>query len=73
MILTCHKVKDEIRRLSQRYADRMEEHSNILTKKLMRNVKTLCRLKRRLSLVLDWCDFIGHMPIGIYFSTFYNT
>jgi hypothetical protein len=32
--------KDEIRRLSQRYADRMEKHLNIFIKNFMRSVKT---------------------------------
>jgi len=47
-ISTCH-VKDEIKRFSQRYADRMEEHSNILAINLMRDAKTSRRLKRKLS------------------------
>jgi len=41
-------VKDEIKRLSQRYADRMEEHLNM--KNLMRSHaddKTPRRLKRK--------------------------
>jgi hypothetical protein len=42
-------VRDEIRKHSQRYADRMEKHPNILTKNLMRSVKTPRRRKRRLS------------------------
>jgi hypothetical protein len=46
--LNVSYVRDEIRRLSQRYADRMEEHPNILTKNLMRSVKTPRRVKRRL-------------------------
>jgi hypothetical protein len=41
-------VRNEIRKLSQRYADRMEEHLNIFTKNFMRSVKTPRRLKRRL-------------------------
>jgi len=41
-------VRDEIRRHSRRYADRMKEHPNILTKNLMRSIKTPRRLKRRL-------------------------
>jgi len=48
MILTCYMLcdRDEMRRFSQRYADRIEEHPNIFTINLMRNVKTSCRLKR---------------------------
>jgi len=41
-------VRDETRRLSQRYADRMEEHPNILTTNLTRNAKTPRRLRKRL-------------------------
>jgi len=41
-------VKDEIRRHSWRYADRMKEHLNILIKNVMKNVKTPYRLKKRL-------------------------
>jgi len=39
-------VKNEMKKLSQRYADVMEEHSSILA---MRNIKPLCGLKRKLS------------------------
>jgi len=41
-------IRDEIKRLSQRYADRMEEYPNIVATKLMKEVKTTHRLKRRL-------------------------
>jgi len=41
-------VRDVNKRLSQRYADRMEEHSNILAIKLMKEVKTTRRLKKKL-------------------------
>jgi len=41
-------VKDEIRRHSRRYVDRMKEHPNILMKNFMRNIKTPYKLKRRL-------------------------
>jgi hypothetical protein len=40
-------IRDEIKRLSQRYADRLEEHPNILTTNLMRNAKTTRKLQRR--------------------------
>jgi len=40
-------VGDEIKRLSQRYADRMEKHSNILATNLVKKVKTTRRLKRK--------------------------
>jgi len=39
-------VRDEIRRNSQRYADRMKEYPNILTKNFMKSVKTPRRLTR---------------------------
>jgi len=42
-------VRDEIKRLSQKYADRMEEHPNIFATNLMKEVKTIRRLKRKLS------------------------
>jgi len=32
-------VRDEIKRLSQRYADKMEEHPNILATNLMKQIK----------------------------------
>jgi len=40
-------VRDAIKRLGQRYADKTEEHSNTLATNLMKQVKT-CRLKRKL-------------------------
>jgi len=42
-------VRNEIKRLSQRYADRMEERFNIFATNLMKEVKTTRRLKRRLA------------------------
>jgi hypothetical protein len=42
-------VRDQIRKHSQAYADRMEKHPNILTKLFMRSVKTPRRLKGRFS------------------------
>jgi len=49
MILTLDPyVRDEIKRLSQRYTDRMEERSNIVATNLMKEVKTTRRLKRKL-------------------------
>jgi hypothetical protein len=36
-------VRDEIRKHSQRYADRMERHSNIFTELLMRSIHALKR------------------------------
>jgi len=39
-------VRNEIKKFSQKYADRMEEHLNILVTNLMRDVKTLHRLRR---------------------------
>jgi len=44
--LNVPHVRDEIKRLKQRYADRMEEHSNILGTNLIKKVKTTCRLKK---------------------------
>jgi hypothetical protein len=41
-------VRDEIKRFNQRYADRMKEHPNILTKNLMRSIKIQDSLKKRL-------------------------
>jgi len=41
-------VRDEIKRLNQKYADRLEEHPNILATNFMKQVKTTRRLKRRL-------------------------
>jgi len=42
-------VRNEIKRLSQRYADRMEEYRNIFAINLINKVKTTRRLKRKLS------------------------
>jgi len=47
-ISRCHTRRDEIKRLNQRYADRMEEHPNILAINLMKEVKTTRQLKRKL-------------------------
>jgi len=47
--LNVSYVRDEIKRFSQRYAHRMEEHPNILATNLMKQVKTTGRLKRKLS------------------------
>jgi hypothetical protein len=40
-------IRDEIKILSQKYADKMEDHRNILTINLMRSIKIPRRLKRR--------------------------
>jgi len=44
--LNVPHVKDEIRRFSQRYADRMEEHPKIFTTNLMKNAKSSHREKK---------------------------
>jgi len=55
--------RNEIKRLSQRYADTM----NILTySRLMKEVKTICRLK--IKRIWSYCNFIQHTPLGIYSS-----
>jgi len=41
-------VRDEIKKLSQRYADRLEEHANTLAIDLMSDAETPRRLKRKL-------------------------
>jgi len=41
-------IRNEIKKLSQKYADRMEEHPNILAINLMRDAKTSRGLKREL-------------------------
>jgi len=46
--LNMQYVRDDTRRYNGRYADRMKEHPNILTKNLMESVKIPCRLKGRL-------------------------
>jgi len=40
-------VKDQIRRHSERYADRMKEHPNILTENFMKCVKTPRRVETK--------------------------
>jgi len=47
MISTCHTLETRLK-LSQRYADRMEEHANILATNFMKEVETTRRLKRKL-------------------------
>jgi len=57
-------VIDEIKRLSQRYDDRMKEHPNILATNLMKKVKTTRRLKRKLPqdrIVIYRAYASGHM------------
>jgi len=74
-------IKDRMGRLSQRYADRMEEHSNILMKNFIRSIKTSRRLKERLpqDYVPDRCNSIGDMLMlgdmlmGIYSSRLFIT
>jgi len=51
--LNISYIRNEIRRLKQRYAARMEKHPNIITKNFMRSVKTPRKLKR--SLPQDLC------------------
>jgi len=41
-------VRDEIKRLEQRYADRMNEYPNVFATNLVKEVKTTRRLKGRL-------------------------
>jgi len=41
-------VRDEIKKFSQRFIDRIEEHPNILMTNLINKVKTTYRLKRKL-------------------------
>jgi len=41
-------ARDEIKRLSQRCADRMEEYPNIRVTNFMKKVKIICRLKSKL-------------------------
>jgi len=45
-------IRDEIKILSKRYADRMEEHPNILATNFMEKVETRHRLKRKLLVYL---------------------
>jgi len=40
-------VRDEIKKLGQRYADRLEEHPNIVAIDFMSDAETPCRLKRK--------------------------
>jgi len=59
--LNAPYVRDEIRRLAQRYADRMKKHPNIVTN-LMRSFKTPRRLKRRLPEdLISVAHATGHM------------
>jgi len=41
-------VRDEIKKLSQRYVDKLEEHRNILAIDLMNDAETSRGLKRKL-------------------------
>jgi len=46
--LNVSNIRDEIKRLSQRYADRMEEYPDIIATNVIKKVKTTRRLKRKL-------------------------
>jgi len=46
MILNVPYVRDEIKKFSQKYADRLEEHPNTLGIDLMSEADILRRLKR---------------------------
>jgi len=49
MISIFHTYRDEIKRFSQKYADRMEEYPNIPATNLMKEVKTIQKkIKRKL-------------------------
>jgi len=58
-------VRDEIKRFSQRYADRMEEHPNILATNLMKEVKATRRLERRLETCIPDRIVILHTPYAL--------
>jgi len=47
-ISTSTDVRDDIKKLSQRYTDRLEEHPNTLAIDLTSDVETPRRLKRKL-------------------------
>jgi len=47
-------IRNEIKELSQRCVDKMEEPLNILTTNVMKEVKATRRLKRKLTYVC-WC------------------
>jgi len=47
--LNVSYVKDEIKKLSQRYADRLEEHRNVSAIDLMSDDETSRGLKRKLA------------------------
>jgi len=64
-------VRDEIKRLNQRYADRMEEHSNILATNLMKEVKMQTKKKITSRLVKPDGNFIEHIE-HLLFKTCIN-
>jgi len=66
--LNVPHVRDEIKRLSQRYADRMEKHPNVLVTNLTEEVKTT--LKRKLP--QDLCTVIYRATGHMLFKTFIN-
>jgi len=45
---TYQRIRDEIKKLSQRYADRLEEQPNTLAIDLMSDAETPRRLKKKL-------------------------
>jgi len=45
IMISIPYVRDEIKRFSQEYVDRMEEHSNILATNLMKEIKTPAKKK----------------------------
>jgi len=68
-------VRDEIKRFSQRCADRMEERSNVLAINLVKEVKTTRRLERKLP--RDSCTdrtviYRAYATGHTFFETFIN-
>jgi len=54
-ISTLPYVRDEIKRLSQRYVDRLEEYSSLLAIDFMSDADTPLRLKRKLKIYVSKC------------------
>jgi len=69
-----YHVRDEIRKLNQKYTDRLKKHLNILTSNLMKNAKITHRLKRNFfnNYVSD-CNSIGHISLPIYSLKSFHT
>jgi len=65
-------VRDEIKKLSQRYSDTLEKHLDILAIDLMNEAETPLRLKRKLPPRLVYINYNLYATGHMLFKTFTN-